>query len=185
MPIRKITSLPQGTFIGKVAIENNSPIRQPFFCGAIQIDMEEYARKQREAKELPDLSDFQLENVWEQTNVPGIAEVYLKDHLRQVIRREWKRSLRLNYDEKDVDSEMYRRLAAMTDAERERILRSKLPDLEKEKVERVIEDNYEAIKDDIKKLIEQATRESEPVVFVEETIVEEMGNQTIKNNKMI
>ena len=185
MPIRKITSLPQGTFIGKVAIENNSPIRQPFFCGAIQIDMEEYARKQREAKELPDLSDFQLENVWEQTNIPGIAEVYLKDHLRQVIRREWKRSLRLNYDEKDVDSEMYRRLAAMTDAERERILRSKLPDLEKEKVERVIEDNYEAIKDDIKRLIEQATRESEPVVFVEETIVEEMGNQTIKNNKMI
>ena len=73
----------------------------------------------------------------------------------------------------------------MTDAERERILRSKLPDLEKEKVERVIEDNYEAIKDDIKRLIEQATRESEPVVFVEETIVEEMGNQTIKNNKMI
>ena len=52
MPIRKITSLPQGTFIGKVAIENDSPIQQPVFCGAIQIDLDEYARKEREAKEM-------------------------------------------------------------------------------------------------------------------------------------
>ena len=172
MPIRKITSLPQGTFIGKVAVENDSPILQPFFCGAIQIDLQEYARKEREAQEIPDLSAFELGDLWKQLSVPEIGRAYLLDHLRDKVRREWRRSLRLAYKEEALQQEADRRLSAMTDAECEETLRAMIPELEKKQIARVIEDNYYAIKADIRQLIELECPEQEPEAYVEETLAE-------------
>ena len=172
MPIRKITSLPQGTFIGKVAVENDSPILQPFFCGAIQIDLQEYARKEREAREIPDLSAFELGDLWKQLSVPEIGRAYLLDHLRDKVRREWRRSLRLAYKEEALQQEADRRLSAMTDAECEETLRAMIPELEKKQIARVIEDNYYAIKADIRQLIELECPEQEPEAYVEETLAE-------------
>lgn len=172
MPIRKITSLPQGTFIGKVAVENDSPILQPFFCGAIQIDLQEYARKEREAQEIPDLSAFELGDLWKQLSVPEIGRAYLLDHLRDKVRREWRRSLRLAYKEEALQQEADRRLSAMTDAECEETLRAMIPELEKKQIARVIEDNFYAIKEDIRQLIELECPEQEPEAYVEETLAE-------------
>ena len=172
MPIRKITSLPQGTFIGKVAVENDSPILQPFFCGAIQIDLQEYARKEREAREIPDLSAFELGDLWKQLSVPEIGRAYLLDHLRDKVRREWRRSLRLAYKEEALQQEADRRLSAMTDAECEETLRAMIPELEKKQIARVIEDNFYAIKEDIRQLIELECPEQEPEAYVEETLAE-------------
>ena len=185
MPIRKITSLPQGTFIGKVAIENDSPIQQPFFCGAIQIDLDEYARKEREAKEIPDLSDFELEKLWKRLSVPEIARVYLKDHIRETVRGEWERARRPSYKEEELEQEADRRLEAMTDTECDRTLRAMLPSLEKKEVAQIIEENYYAIKANIRQLIELECHQGESEAFVEETIMDDLGSQTIKNNKMI
>ena len=172
MPIRKITSLPQGTFIGKVAVENDSPILQPFFCGAIQIDLQEYARTEREAREIPDLSAFELGDLWKQLSVPEIGRAYLLDHLRDKVRREWRRSLRLAYKEEALQQEADRRLSAMTDAECEETLRAMIPELEKKQIARVIEDDYYAIKADIRQLIELECTEQEPEAYVEETLAE-------------
>ena len=172
MPIRKITSLPQGTFIGKVAVENDSPILQPFFCGAIQIDLQEYARKEREAREIPDLSAFELGDLWKQLSVPEIGRAYLLDHLRDKVRREWRRSLRLAYKEEALQQEADRRLSVMTDAECEETLRAMIPELEKKQIARVIEDNFYAIKEDIRQLIELECPEQEPEAYVEETLAE-------------
>ena len=154
MPIRKITSLPQGTFIGKVAIENDSPLKQPFFCGAIQIDLEEYARKERETKEIPDLSDFELGKLWEKVSKPEIAATYLKDHLRETVRREWRDEMRSEYTPEDLDGEAQRRLSLMSDGECEALLRSLMPSIEREEITAIIEKNYDTIKKDIELLIE-------------------------------
>ena len=172
MPIRKITSLPQGTFIGKVAIENDSPILQPFFCGAIQIDLQEYARKEREAEDIPDLSDFGLGDLWKQVSVPEIGRVYLQDHLRETVRKEWKRKRLFGYKEEALNEEVDRRLSAMTDAECEDTLRAMIPELEKREIARIIEDNYYAIKADIRQLIELECPDDEPEAYVEETLAE-------------
>ena len=172
MPIRKITSLPQGTFIGKVAVENDSPILQPFFCGAIQIDLQEYARKEREAEDIPDLSDFGLGDLWKQVSVPEIGRVYLQDHLRETVRKEWKRKRLFGYKEEALNEEVDRRLSAMTDAECEDTLRAMLPELEKREIARIIEDNYYAIKADIRQLIELECPDDEPEAYVEETLAE-------------
>ena len=173
MPIRKITSLPQGTFIGKVAVENNSPVKQPFFCGAIQIDLEEFKRKEREAEDIPDLSDFELGGLREQVRIPEIGRAYMLDSLKEAIREEWARAHREGGSEDDVLREAERRLAAMSDSECERALQDMIPDLEKKEIARIIEDNFYAIKDDIGALIKQECPEPEEEAYVEETLSED------------
>ena len=173
MPIRKITSLPQGTFIGKVAVENNSPVKQPFFCGAIQIDLEEFKRKEREAEDIPDLSDFELGGLREQVRIPEIGRAYMLDSLKEAIREEWARAHREGGSEDDVLREAESRLAAMSDSECERALQDMIPDLEKKEIARIIEDNFYAIKDDIGALIKQECPEPEEEAYVEETLSED------------
>lgn len=173
MPIRKITSLPRGTFIGKVAVDNGEEISQPFFCGAIQIDMDEYERKEREAEDIPDLSDFEVGDIWKQISVPEIGSVYIRDYLSDKIRKEWRRSLRFRYKEEDLLREVENRMNRMSDEDCERFLREMLPDLEKKEIARTIEDNYYAIKDDIRQLIEEECPKEGGDTCVEETRAED------------
>ena len=172
MPIRKITSLPQGTFIGKVAVENNSPVKQPFFCGAIQIDLGEFARKEREAEDIPDLTDFELGDLWEQVKLPEIGRFYLLDHMKEEILGEWKRVRRQDFSPDELEGEAERRLGAMTDEECEKMLRGMIPELEKKEIAHIIEDNYYAIKEDIRELIDQECPPPEEEAYVEETTTE-------------
>ncbi len=178
MPIRKITSLPQGTFIGKVAVDNQSPIRQPFFCGAIQIDMEEFRRKEASAEEIPDLSDFEVGDLWKQVTVPEIGRVYILDHLKETVRAEWKRQKKSGYVEEDIQAEADARLAALSHAECEDLLRGMMPELERKEIARIIEDNFYAIRGDIRKLIEQECPDREEEAYVEETISMKPSNTT-------
>lgn len=172
MPIRKITTLPQGTFIGKVAVENGSPIRQPFFCGAIQVDMEEYARREREAEDLPVLTDFGTEKLWDQVRIPEIGRVYLRDHLSEIVREE-----RKGIGEDGVLAEAERRLSALSEADCEDMLRAMLPDLERKEIARVIEDNFYGIRADIRQLIENECPDGTPggpsVEILEESLEHE------------
>ena len=177
MPVRKITSLPQGTFIGKVAIENDSPIRQPFFCGAIQIDLDEYARKEREAREIPDLSDFQLGDILGRVREPSIRRVYLLDHLKGAVRKEWKWK-REGTEDGPVTEEAERRLSLMTEAECERVLLEMVPGLERAEVARTIEDNYYRIREDIAELIRsEAPGQTDCPAGSEEDIDESLTNE--------
>lgn len=161
MPIRKITSLPRGTFIGKVAVDDGDEITQPFFCGAIQIDMDEYRRKESEAKDIPDLTDFGTEELWEQVRKPEIGSIYLRDHLAEQVRKQWRRSLRLRYTEEELLAEVDRRLGAMSESDCEAQLREMLPFLKQNEIARIIEDNYYAIKGDIRRLVEEEFQKEE------------------------
>ena len=161
MPIRKITSLPQGTFIGKVAVDNDSPVRQPFFCGAVQIDLEEYARKERDARDIPDLTDFELDGLWEQVSSPEIGRIYIRDRLMELVRSERKRDRLSALPEEDVQVEADRRFARMTDADCEQMLRGMLPDLKEKEIARVIEENFYAIRADIRQLIDREGQSAE------------------------
>ena len=161
MPIRKITSLPQGTFIGKVAVDNDSPVRQPFFCGAVQIDLEEYARKERDARDIPDLTDFELDGLWNQISSPEIGRIYIRDHLMEQVRSERKRGRLPALPEEDVQEEADRRFARMTDADCERMLRGMLPELKEKEIARVIEENFYAIRADIRQLIDLECQSAE------------------------
>ena len=98
--------------------------------------------------------------------------MYLQDHLRETVRKAWKRKRLFGYKEEALNEEVDRRLAAMTDAECEDTLRAMLPELEKKEIARIIEDNYYAIKADIRQLIELECPDDEPEAYVEETLAE-------------
>jgi len=174
MPIRKITSLPQGTFIGKVAVENNSTVKQPFFCGAIQIDMEEYKRKKAQEQDIPDLADFQLGDLWKTVSVPEIGSIYITEWLERTVEKQWHKEHRYSYSKEDLDAEVSRRLSLMSDDECTKVLQSLMPEIERKEINRIIEDNFYAIKGDIKQLIElecQTDEEEEEYEAEEKTSV--------------
>lgn len=173
MPIRKITSLPQGTFIGKVAIENDSPITQPFFCGAIQIDMEEYARKEREAEPIPDLADFDLKEMWERLRDPVERRQACQGFLQCAVRRELRREKRSGYTEEEVMWETNRRLSSMTDGDCDALIREMLPGLMEKEIAQVIEQNFLSIRADINDLILHEYDEETHMSYVEEIPTEE------------
>ena len=152
MPVRKITTLPQGTFIGKVAVDNGSPVRQPFFCGAIQIDMEEYRRKEREACPIPILTDFGTGDLLQRVESdPSIRRAYLLDHLKDEVRSQWRD--RPGAEEDEVSAEAERRLAALSGEEVHALLSAIAPALEKAEIDSLIELNYYRIRHDIEELI--------------------------------
>lgn len=184
MPIRKITSLPRGTFIGKVAVDNGEEITQPFFCGSIQIDMEEYQRKEREAQEIPDLSDFEIGDLWSQISRPEIGRIYLRDYLSERVRKEWRRAFRFLYKEEDLQQEVERRISAMSDEECEKILREMLPSLEEKEINRIIENKYYSIKDEIRELIRSEYPQDEHETCVEETLAEDVPEEDTQDEEI-
>ena len=160
MPVRKITTLPQGTFIGKVAIENGSAIRQPFFCGAIQIDMNEFQRKESEAKEIPVLTDFETEKALKELRDPAVMRVYLLDHIRKTITKELEDSGK-EMTAAEVDAEAEKRFLSLSDSDSQSIIREMEPEIQAETINAIIERKYDDIRADIETLIaSESTLES-------------------------
>ena len=155
MPIRKITSLPQGTFIGKVAVENGSPIRQPFFCGAIQIDIEEFRRKESEASGLPDLTVFEMKELWKSLKRPEVAAACIKAHLEESLRKEWTKTEK-EFKDEDVKKEVEGRFASMSESSRETLIEQLKPELERREIDLTIQQNFLRIREDIRQLIRQS-----------------------------
>ncbi len=61
LPVRVIEGLTSGYFFGKVADNNDTPIRKKFFCGEVQVDVEAWKQKMKKAEDIPVLTDFQKE----------------------------------------------------------------------------------------------------------------------------
>lgn len=151
MPVRKITSLPQGTFIGKVAVENGSPIQQPFFCGSIQIDMEEYARNKQHELDVPDISEFDLDALHKCLKTPGVRHEYLKKWMRIRLKNEWNLK---DYSSDEFEAELDSRMNSLSDEQFDALIEEATPDLERMEIDAVIERNYYNIIGDIKYLID-------------------------------
>lgn len=153
MPIRKITSLPQGTFIGKVAVDKDSPIEQPFFCGSIQIDMDEYKRKQAEAQDIPALYDFGLDNLWDEISKPDVGSYYIRDEVIRQVSREWRHRRFSRRSDEELYNEANRRIASMSDEDCLQLLKSIFPRIRQSRMDGIIQENYNTIKEQIRQLI--------------------------------
>lgn len=157
MPIRKITTLKQGTFVGKVALDYDSPIEQPFFCGAIQIDLDEYKEKQRSAQAIPVLTDFGLERVEENLKDPDVLRTVMVDYNMERLRKERRKEERKDVSrnsESDLITEAYALTERMTEEQVRRAVDEMLPVLRQREVDRIVEDNYIRIKQDIQWIVQ-------------------------------
>ena len=183
MPIRKITSLPQGTFIGKVAVDNGSPVEQPFFCASIQIDMEEYKRRKAQEKETPVLSDFELGDLWQQVNLPGVGCAYVKDYIEKQVRKEWKPKMKALFSKASLEAEVETRFSALSDEQCTEILKELMPDIERMAINRRMEENFYAIRGHIKQLIEMESPPEEEEEYSAEQIPADEPNNEKKDPK--
>lgn len=161
MPIRKITSLPQGTFIGKVAVDNDTPIEQPFFCGAIKIDKKEHARKRAAAEEIPEFTKFEIGDIWEKMIDPDASVVYVSEYVsRKIVKRRRRMGLKpLTRDA--LADRVQQKISSMSAAEYEDVLRIMLPEIRRRDIYRIIEKNYYDIKEDIYELVRTECAQSD------------------------
>ncbi len=159
MPIRKITSLPQGTFIGKVAVDQGTPIGQPFFCGAIQVDMKEYRRRKRREKELPRQYVFHNDDdLLRILKSPGMIEDLSRRLVRERIERTWRKK-HLEFSRQDLEKETQKQFGSMNTRRKGRLIDECLPQLKQEDISNRIERNYNQIKTDIANMMGEAERE--------------------------
>lgn len=161
MPVRKISTLPSGTFIGRVAVDNDTKMKQNFFCARLK---PEPFRGRMEP--MPVQTDFHLETVLEDLRMPGVEQARMADRLADIIEKEW-----ITRDDDatpwtldDLLEERDRRMDKLSRDERDRILKDVIHEMEEEKIRKVMQENYDRIKADIAYLIEtefEADDESE------------------------
>ena len=79
LPLSTIETLSQGVFFGKVADNNDTKIKDKFFCGEIQRNLRKLKRRQKKWKSLPVLTEFELETldyVGQKLSEKRLAQVY-------------------------------------------------------------------------------------------------------------
>lgn len=150
MPVRKISTLPSGTFIGRVAVDSDTGMKQNFFCARLMP-----GTGRGPLQPMPVQTDFHLETVRAELDDPAVRDARIGRWLEDRIEREWTSSGRTQ-DALDLDAlfaERDRRMSSLRDEERREILEDIVHEMEEEKIRRVMQENYQRIKDDIALMI--------------------------------
>lgn len=150
MPVSRIETLSQGYFLGKVADNNNNKIARKLFCGEIQIDMEEYHRKQKSKKPLPVMTDFDEDAI--ENNVRRLGEEVIRQELRKEIMDQAHQRGEFPSTE-DVAGEVQKRFEGISDEQAESIIRKVSDAKVKEKVDMMVRQNFERIKQEVWNII--------------------------------
>lgn len=150
MPVSRIETLSQGYFLGKVADNNNNKIARKLFCGEIQIDMEEYHRKQKSKKPLPVMTDFDEDAI--ENNVRRLGEEVIRQELRKEIMDQAHQRGEFPSTE-DVTGEVQKRFEGISDEQAESIIRKVSDAKVKEKVDMMVRQNFERIKQEVWNII--------------------------------
>lgn len=146
MPIRKIETLTQGYFFGKVADNNSTPIAKKLFCGEILIDMRKYEEKQRTARKLPIMTDFGEERFYRA--VYEDQEAILEDHCRAMAL-----DPDVEYTEDEEQARIRRALGSLTEKEMRGILDAEAERRINEHCAALVQDNFRRIRDDVQNII--------------------------------
>ena len=151
MPIRKIETLTQGYFFGKVADNNSTPIAKKLFCGEIQIMPSRFPGKITE--KLPVMTDFGDAEIKRLVNQPAMKERLIKDHCIEVLSND-------GY-EGDFD-EVVERLANMLEKDEiDKILKTAQEEMLNNKVARLVDDNFHKIRQDVEDIVKDEMGEND------------------------
>jgi len=150
MPVSRIETLSQGYFLGKVADNNNNKIARKLFCGEIQIDMDEYRRKQGLKKPLPVMTDFDEEAI--ENNVRRLGEEVIRKDIRREIMDSAHR-MGIFPSTEDIAEDVQKRFEKISREQAETIIKKVSEAKVKEKVDTMVRQNYERIKQEVWNII--------------------------------
>ena len=154
LPVSTIETLSQGTFFGKVADSNSHKIDKKFFCGEIQIDSKKQAEKRKHWKKLPQMTDFGEEEI--RKDVMSDTEKVLLEWIAENLRK----NSNIVLSESELDTAAREELRTMSEERKNGVLESVIEKRIKAKVDRMIDENFRRIQQDIRDLIDREYRPS-------------------------
>jgi len=146
MPVSRISTLSQGEFVGKMADTMENPIKQKLFCAKIIRDDEAVKAEKSIWKTLPVMTDFGEDEAEE--DVRNNPHRYLVEYFERKVMNSG-----IGYDSDQLREEAERRLAATSDADRNRIIRSIVRKARKKAVSDALDNNMMRIKHEIDMII--------------------------------
>ena len=148
MPIRRIETLSQGVFIGKIADNNTTKIQDKLFCGEIVRNFDEIRSKQKLWKPIPQVTDFGEDRI--EREIRKAPDTYLAAY---IIEMETRKGLLYQPDQMKVHVEGI--LSKLSDRKRskyiEDIVRQKRTDI----VENRIQENFLRVQADVRSIIDK------------------------------
>lgn len=151
MPIRKIETLTQGYFFGKVADNNSTPIAKKLFCGEIQIMPSRFPGKITE--KLPVMTDFGEEEIKKLVNQPAMKE--------RLIREYCEKQLEDTTGIDDLTEAIDKMAEELSDAEIKKIINAAKDEMLNNKVASLVEDNFLKIRQDVENIIKDEMGEDD------------------------
>ena len=151
MPIRKIETLTQGYFFGKVADNNSTPIAKKLFCGEIQIEASRFPGKVTE--KLPVMTDFGEDEIRNLINEPSMKERLIREHCVKSLNE-------VGYDG-DLNEAADQMALALDASEIKKILDAAAQEMLNNKVARLVEENFLKIRQDVENIIKDEMGEDD------------------------
>lgn len=138
MPVRRIETLSQGQFIGKVSDSMSHPISKKFFCAEIVRDAHAAREEQKLWKPLPIVRDFKEDQAeWE---IRSNADKYLYLYYRKVVL-----SRGIGYDEDEIDIEVQKLLQTTSEIEKAELIERFARNAREIAYRSVLQNNYDQI----------------------------------------
>lgn len=157
LPQSRIETLSQGYFFGKVADNNDQQIRKKLFCGAIQIDVPRWIAKEKSWVDVPKTSNFGFGTEEIEKEVRANAEGYCCEHIFDELMKQDKEAAAKTggvrqYNEDTGWDEAVRRYKDMKSDAIEKLIKTIIAEKEDAKVNEVVQQNYQRIRDDIQEI---------------------------------
>lgn len=169
LPQSQIEQLSPGTFFGKVADANDQVIKRKLFCASVQVDMDNWKKLKKDWKKLPrfNTSSFNETTVRDALGVAADGTVTDAARMEKALKFEINNEIVKEDTARKAVDETYnvRRFSLLDQAVEKRYAelcsdpkkkRAKIDELianrEREEVDRVLKQNYDRIKDDIKQI---------------------------------
>ena len=135
-------------------------IKEKFFCGEIQRDLDELKKKRKKWQGIPKFTDFGEENarnsVYEDPD--GALLDYFVSDLRKGV---------VVYDSEALKEEAARLRDSLMDAERDEILETIAKDKAEKVVRDIIESNFKRIQAEVKGIIDRECRQPQDIRMVD------------------
>ena len=146
LPISTIETLSQGMFFGKVADNNDSMIKDKFFCGEIQRNLRKLKRRQKKWKSLPVLTEFELETV--EVTIRSNPHVYLEEYYVSIFRMS-----SVHYDEDQIIDEVWEIIQGLRWEDREAVIAKIIKQKKDEIIKIAIQENFTRIQMEVRSII--------------------------------
>ena len=148
LPLSTIETLSQGVFFGKVADNNDMKIKDKFFCGEIQRDVDSLSKKRESWQSLPQFTDFGEEEI--RAAVYNEKEYFLIEHFKRILRKGV-----VVYDDDGLEEKAQEMVSALSDVERQELIDTIAQKRIYNHVMRIVHNNFKRVQEEVKDIVEK------------------------------